>query len=866
MQATLEKARTPARFFPLATLMIALFLIPIVLQQHHVSPALAEANWLTDGILDGIGEILAGLAWVIFKVVGLVFALSAYLFDFAIDFSTRGSTYSGMKFINIGWTFARDLVNSTFIFAVLAIAFKQLLSLSDIDTSGTQKALKNLVIAALLINFSLFFTKVVIDASNMVARGLYYKVSTTTSSSTTGSGAGQILYGPAHALADGLNLQSALDQNGVKLAPLNRVIIYLGGALFMMITTLIFFASAFMFIVRIGILMILMLTSPLYFLSYTLNFSAINKIKSEWTNALQAQALFPIIFLLITYVTVVFVRTSDMFGVKGSGASLAKALTAESGSFSIIINYIIITLLMVMALKYSKAVGGQAASYGSKLSGLAMGKISSGAAWAGRSTIGAAGGALSKSQFTRDMINRGGISKTAGNLLVRGGEKAAQSSFDVRASRAYGFAEGQMGGMGAGKAGSRTFAKDGSGLAGVGAVGARVASYGTAKGGKLGSVAAGLGSGLQVAGGGKAASENALKAREAELVKDIVARYGDDPRAAAAMLQTTLGMGKTRFEGDEGKDARKAVVGAIEKQFKDNPVKQKEALTQIFGDTGGKKEFKEINDKINSQIRTEESKGLLNNKDHIKEAAKYDKNAHKDAQEAYNRATTAEAKQVAKEKLVQIEKQQEKQKALIDAVRNVKTDDVATLDVETLDLLAKNNALNAAHLGAIEKLILSQTAYTKEQVDKLDVMAKELRKTGSEAVKTYLANSAVKGTSGFNIDFKEDLTQSVTASLPAAGASRSDADKNAITETIKAMDAREIKELTPNVVFDPDVLRNIHPGALAAYVRSASDRGDSAIEAAAEKAIADIDSITTNKKQKEKLLSALSGKGGKKKK
>jgi hypothetical protein len=176
MQTALEKARKPARFFPLAAIMLVLFMVPLVMQQHHVGPALAEANWLTDGILDGIGEILAGLAWVIFKVVGLVFALSAYLFDFAIDFSTRGSTYSGMKFINIGWTFARDLVNSTFIFAVLAIAFKQLLSLSDIDTSGTQKALKNLVIAALLINFSLFFTKVVVDASNMISRGLYYKV------------------------------------------------------------------------------------------------------------------------------------------------------------------------------------------------------------------------------------------------------------------------------------------------------------------------------------------------------------------------------------------------------------------------------------------------------------------------------------------------------------------------------------------------------------------------------------------------------------------------------------------------------------------------------------------------------------------
>jgi hypothetical protein len=599
----------------------------------------------------------------------------------------------------------------------------------------------------------------------------------------------------------------------------------------MMVTTLIFFASAFMFIIRIGILMILMLTSPLYFLSFTLNFASINKIKNEWTSALQAQALFPIIFLLITYVTVVFIRTSDMFGVKGSGASLAKALTAESGSFSIIINYIIITLLMVAALKYSKSVGGDATKYGSKLSGLAMGKLSSGEAWAGRSTIGAAGGALAKSQFTRDMVNKGGfMGKTAGNLLVRGGEKAAQSSFDVRASRAYGFAEGQMGGMGAGKASDKTFAKDGSGLAGVGAmgaraaaVGARAANYGATRGGwsgkiagGFGSVASGLGSGMQVAGGGEKASEDALKKQEAARIKEITDRYKDDPKAAEAMLRSMGGIGSARFEGKAGKEVRA---------------------------------------KLAAQQRTTDAKNTLKDKATLADANAYDKQAHKTAKDDVKRLTAAGAPpaaiSAATNKVTAMDKLEQAQQKVVAATREVKPEDVSGLDVATLETLAKTGALNAQHLKGIETLMNEGATYTAPEIAQLNAMAKDLRLNGNDTVKKYLTNGTIKGTTPFVTDFKSDLTTLVSAPAP---------DPRKIAKVIQAMDKQEIIDLDHSVVFDKNVLASIPPKNLAHFVSEVKTVAVPAALAALTQAKADVISgaIFVDPSRKSAVLKALS--------
>ena len=68
-----------------------------------------------------------------------------------------------------GWGAVRDVANIFFILMLLYVAIKTVLSLNVTDN---KRLVGVIIIVALLINFSLFTTKVVIDASNIFSKNI----------------------------------------------------------------------------------------------------------------------------------------------------------------------------------------------------------------------------------------------------------------------------------------------------------------------------------------------------------------------------------------------------------------------------------------------------------------------------------------------------------------------------------------------------------------------------------------------------------------------------------------------------------------------------------------------------------------------
>lgn len=100
--------------------------------------------------------------------------ITGELFDYFVQYSLDTNSYRGNDgFIEKGWSVVRDIGNIMFIFALLYIAITHILQAGN---SGTKKFLINLIIAALLINFSLFFCRVIIDAGNVLARAFYNNI------------------------------------------------------------------------------------------------------------------------------------------------------------------------------------------------------------------------------------------------------------------------------------------------------------------------------------------------------------------------------------------------------------------------------------------------------------------------------------------------------------------------------------------------------------------------------------------------------------------------------------------------------------------------------------------------------------------
>ena len=99
--------------------------------------------------------------------------MTASLFNLMAAYTLSSDLYG--TFIAKSWTIVRDLSNIFFILILLYIAIKMILGLGGAEV---KKMIVNVIIVALLINFSMFFTQVVIDSSNILALIFYNKLST----------------------------------------------------------------------------------------------------------------------------------------------------------------------------------------------------------------------------------------------------------------------------------------------------------------------------------------------------------------------------------------------------------------------------------------------------------------------------------------------------------------------------------------------------------------------------------------------------------------------------------------------------------------------------------------------------------------
>ena len=100
--------------------------------------------------------------------------LFGWVFNVVFDKTVRNiaDTIRDMVIIKQGWTVVRDLCNIGFIFILLWLSISTILGLNE---HGVKHALSRVIIAAVLINFSLMFTQMVIDIPNMLSVTIYDK-------------------------------------------------------------------------------------------------------------------------------------------------------------------------------------------------------------------------------------------------------------------------------------------------------------------------------------------------------------------------------------------------------------------------------------------------------------------------------------------------------------------------------------------------------------------------------------------------------------------------------------------------------------------------------------------------------------------
>ena len=355
-----------------------------------------EAAWdALGGLLGSIAQLLlVFIAKGLFTFAGFLMGSMATMFDYALAVTLSSEILDRIEVIDVGWTLSRDVANMFFIFILLYIAIQTILGIAG---HNTKTLLRNVILVALLINFSLFLTKVIIDGANILALHFFWKVETVIAPPGQPE---EILYGPSHAIMAGLKLQTMFyNGNIVNAAAIDSLedpqplMIYLGGAILMFIAAYVFLVGLFMMIYRTIVLIFCMIFAPLAFLGYIL--PKASQISSTWWNHLISNALVAPVFTFMIYFVVVMIKNNDLIGMSGAidKSTFNRALLGDPQHYKIIFNYIILIGMLVGVLYVSKAVSGGAASFATK--------------WANRSTGGAvAGGAGTIAFGWRNTVGR----------------------------------------------------------------------------------------------------------------------------------------------------------------------------------------------------------------------------------------------------------------------------------------------------------------------------------------------------------------------------------------------------------------------------------------------------------------------------
>lgn len=248
------------------------------------------------------------LTGLVISIVGFFLWITAGLFDSAVNQFVlgMGGWINGSlgNAIDMIWSLVRDLVNLTFIFGLVYVGFKTILDAS----ANTKRLLASIIIGALLVNFSLFIAKVVIDVSNVTAIQLYNAMGIGTQSrdsSLANLSVSEVfmarmgiinLVAVPNASGDIQRKQGGWNTDGE-----GALAFVIGAAIFIQVAAFVFLAAAVLLTIRMAVLVILMILSPIAFAAQV--FPAVETWSKKWWHSLFDQAFFAPALFFMFYIT-----------------------------------------------------------------------------------------------------------------------------------------------------------------------------------------------------------------------------------------------------------------------------------------------------------------------------------------------------------------------------------------------------------------------------------------------------------------------------------------------------------------------------------------------------------------------------------
>ena len=367
---------------------------------------------------------LAGFSYILWTISAFMAELAGRFLDFFVYYSTNSSSYSNV-FVEKGWGIVRDVANIFFIIALLYIAVKTVLSL---EGSHSKKMIANIIIIALIINFSLFTTKVVIDATNILAKVFYNSITPVgPDGGPTKGGQKSISIGLIRSYNPTTIIAVQKDYNAGQFTFVTILLLIIT-----IYTTYVFLAVALLFVGRVVSLWMSMIFAPLAFISYTVPFDIPGFGHKKWWDDLLKSAFLAPLFVFFLYIIVMFTN----FLPDVAEESIDKANVTQH-VMSVMIPFVILMALLMKAKKlavdYAGDMGKAVMKGAQIIGGVAGGLTIGGVAALGQGTLGHWGKMANESAKLKKWETEGNwAQKRLGGMARSLGGTAASGSFDLR--------------------------------------------------------------------------------------------------------------------------------------------------------------------------------------------------------------------------------------------------------------------------------------------------------------------------------------------------------------------------------------------------------------------------------------------------
>lgn len=412
-------------------------------EKAALAAAKADSSWAV-AIGNYVGNLILMLASGFTWLGGKLLAISVKELVLQMGAHINGSPGSpGIgTTINSLWATIRDICNLAFIFGFIFVGIRTIL---DYDNANTKRVLASIIIGALLINFSLFFTKIVIDFSNFTAIQIH-----------------NAMFDPSLSVNDREISKVIMDQLGIvslygspdpmKFANLTtggNITFYFMGAIFLIIAGFVLAAGAILLVIRYVALIFIMIFSPLLFAATV--FPQTKKYADGLLTKLLSYSFFAPVFIFLIFVSLKVIAGSSML-LNPTGSSFSDALQPNSiESFGVILNFLIAAFFLMMSVQLAQKLGMVGATTVINNTKKAAGAATSGmSAAAGRATIGRYAHKISTDKNLLDRQGKKGVGGFIARSKLAASRVVADTSFDARkvggAGKSLGIGEGRKGG------------------------------------------------------------------------------------------------------------------------------------------------------------------------------------------------------------------------------------------------------------------------------------------------------------------------------------------------------------------------------------------------------------------------------------